>query len=331
VKELIRKYVEAYGPSGHEDIVREMIRADITGIPDDVRVDGIGNITAIVGKKSEHDKKVMLIAHMDEIGVMVSHVDEQGFCRFVPIGGVTPLTCLGGRVRFANGALGLIGSEKRADATSAPKFEQLFLDVGATGRADCPVQVGDAAGFYRPLQAVGGRLAAKSMDDRIGCVVLLETLKALKRTPHQVAFVWSVQEEVGLRGAGPAAFGFDPDIAIAVDVTRTGDTPKGWKMDVALGGGPAIKIRDAGMLADPRVVRQLRETAAAARIPYQLEILERGTTDARAIQISRLGVPAGCVSIPCRHVHTPSEMIDLKDVQGAVKLLLAFLKRPLVL
>ncbi len=327
----IEKLVEAYGPSGHEDQIREMIRSEIRGIPDYITVDGIGNLIGAIKKKSKSGKKVMLIAHMDEIGVMVTHVDEQGFCRFIPLGGVSTLSCLGSRVRFADGTLGVIGIEKRANTNSVPKFDQLFIDVGATSREDCPVQIGAAAGFYRPLEEIGSRLIAKSMDDRIGCVVLLQVMKALRRTPHEVAFVWSVQEEVGTRGAGPAAYGFDPDVAIAIDVTRTGDTPKGWKMDVSLGGGPAIKIRDQGMLADPRIVRHLREAAEAAKLPYQMEVLERGTTDARAVQVSRIGVPAGVVSVPCRHIHTPSEMIDEADVKGAVDLLLSFLKRPIVL
>ncbi|MFQ5408485.1 MAG: M42 family metallopeptidase [Anaerolineales bacterium] len=331
MKAQIKKYVEAYGPSGFEDSIREMIRAEIRGLPDYITVDGIGNLIGVIKKQSKSGKKVLLIAHMDEIGVIVTHVDERGFCRFLPLGGVSPLTCVGGRVRFENGAMGVIGLEKRDNTASVPSFEQLFIDVGATSRDDCPVQVGAAAGFYRPMDEVGSRLTAKSMDDRIGCVVLLQVLKALKRTPHEVAFVWSVQEEVGTRGAGPAAYGFDPDVAVAVDVTLTGDTPKGLKMDVALGAGPAIKIRDSGMLADPRVVRLLREAAEAAKLPYQMEILERGTTDARPIQVTRLGVPAGVVSIPCRHIHTPSEMVDVNDVNGAIELLLSFLKRPIEL
>jgi endoglucanase len=144
----------------------------------------------------------------------------------------------------------------------------------------------------------------------------------LKKTPHQVYFVFSVQEEVGLRGATTAAFGLDPDIGIAVDVTRSGDTPKGIKMDVSLGSGPAIKVRDGGMLSDPQVVDWMVTTAENAKTPYQLEVLEAGTTDARAIQLTRAGVPAGCISIPCRYVHAPSEMVDINDVNNAIQLLL---------
>jgi endoglucanase len=159
--------------------------------------------------------------------------------------------------------------------------------------------------------------------------VAIETMRRLRRTPHQLQFVFTVQEEVGLRGARTSAFGLDPHVGIALDVTRTGDTPKGPKMAVQLGKGPAIKVKDAQLLADPQLVDLMVRRAEAARIPYQLEVLQGGTTDASAIQLTRGGVPAGCISIPCRYVHTPSEMVDLSDVEGAVKLLVAILSRPI--
>lgn len=331
MKELIQKYTEAYGPSGFEDKIREMVQADVEGLADDIAVDGLGNLTAIVKPKSEGGgKKVMLVAHMDEIGVIVTHIDKQGFCRFTNIGGVFPLHCIGSRVRFGNGTIGIIGREH--DASGSPSLREMFIDVGATGRDDCPVAIGDAAGFWRPFEALNDtRVSAKSMDDRISVAILIETMRRLENTPHEVAFTFSVQEEVGLRGAGPAAFSFDPDIALSVDVTLTGDIPKHGRMAVSLGGGPAIKVRDSGMLADPRIVRLLRKRAQAAELPYQMEILEGGTTDARAIQVTRSGVPVGCISVPCRHIHSPSEVVDLNDVENVVKLLLAFLAEPIEL
>jgi endoglucanase len=169
------------------------------------------------------------------------------------------------------------------------------------------------------------------MDDRIGVAVLIETLRQLEQSPNLVFFVFSVQEEVGLRGATTAAFGLDPDIGIAVDVTGTGDTPKGLKMAISLGKGAAIKVRDGGMLSDPRVVEWMVQTAARANIPYQMEVLQGGTTDARAIQLSRAGVPTGCVSIPCRYIHAPSEMVEYADVQSAVRLLIALISQPVEL
>ncbi len=326
MKTLIQKLVETFSPSGYEAAIREVIRAEVAPLADEVRVDALGNL--IARKGNPNGKKIMLAAHMDEIGLMVTHVDDNGFVRFTTLGGVRPHTLLGGRVRFLNGKAGVIGMERVEDQTKLPTFEQLFIDIGATTREQCPLRVGDVAAFERPFLDLGKRIIAKSLDDRIGAAVLIETLRQLGQTPHNIYFVFSVQEEVGVRGATTAAFGVDPDLGLAVDVTGAGDTPKCAPMDVSLGKGPAIKVRDAGMLADPRIVDWMIRGADAAKIPYQLEILERGGTDARAIQLTRAGVPAGCLSIPCRYVHSPSEMVDFDDVENAVRLMVQLLSQP---
>jgi endoglucanase len=329
MKELIKRLTEAYGPSGNEEKIREVIREEIKGLAD-VKVDALGNLIAL--KKGRGGGiKVMLAAHMDELGVIVTHVDEKGFLRFAPIGGVNPLTLLGGRVVFSDGTVGTIGMERRepGEEKKIPGFDKLYLDVGAKDKDSVPVRVGDVASFSRPFVAQGDRLMAKGFDDRIGCAVLIEVMRELKDSPHDVYFVFSVQEEVGLRGAITSAYGIDPELGLSVDVTATGDTPEARTMAISLGKGPAIKVKDRGMLAHPRVKRLLIETAEEIGIPYQLEILEWGTTDATVIQVSREGVPAGCVSIPCRYIHTPSEMVDYNDVKGAVKLLVALLSKPI--
>jgi endoglucanase len=245
------------------------------------------------------------------------------------IGGLNPQTLVGHRVRFADGVRAVIGIEDQEDWSKHPALPDLYLDFGVSSADDCPVRVGDIGSFDRPFVELGSRLIAKAMDDRVGVAVAIETMRRLRRTPHQLQFVFTVQEEVGLRGARTSAFGLDPHVGIALDVTRTGDTPKGPKMAVQLGKGPAIKVKDAQLLADPQLVDLMVRRAEAARIPYQLEVLQGGTTDASAIQLTRGGVPAGCISIPCRYVHTPSEMVDLSDVEGAVKLLVAILSRPI--
>jgi len=331
MKSLIQTLVETTGPSGYETKIRDVIHAEVEPYAEDIRVDALGNLIITQGQLGKDGKKIMLAAHMDEIGLIATHIDENGFVRFTTIGGVSPRTCVGGRVRFLNGTIGVIGHEYIKDAHRLPTFQQMFVDVGATSRTSCPVKVGDTASFERPFWELGDRLVSKAMDDRIGAAVLIETLRQLPKSPHQIFFVFSVQEEVGLRGATTAAYGLEPDIGIALDVTRSGDTPKSIKMEVGLGKGPAIKVRDSGMFSDPRVVDWMVETAERNRLPYQLEVLEAGTTDARAIQLSRAGVPSGCISIPCRYVHTPSEMVDLNDVQNAVKLLLALLRQPVQL
>jgi endoglucanase len=331
MKSLIQKLVEIPGPSGYEMHIRAAIQEEIEPFISDVKIDPLGNLIARKGV-ADGGLKIMFAAHMDEIGIMAAHVDENGFIRFTNIGGVFPRNCIGGRVRFLNGTVGVIGIERTDNRSEVPPMEKMFIDIGVANHKDCPVRVGDVAAFDRPFLDMGDRLVAKAMDDRIGVAVLIEVLRHLKKTPHQLHFVFSVQEEVGTRGAITAAYSLEPDLGLAVDVTLTGDTPKGVKMDVSLGKGPAIKVRDAGMLSDPRVVDWMVRVAQKSHIPYQFEVLEGSSTDARSIQIARAGVPSGCLSIPCRYVHTPSEMVDYSDVQNSVRLLLELLSgedRPL--
>jgi len=334
VKEIIRKLTECYGPSGHEAGVRELILAELkvagllSGRKAEARVDAMGNL--VVRRAGDGGgTKVMLAAHMDEIGVVVTHVDQRGFLRFGNVGGVRPLPLMGGRVRFADGTTGVIGLEKLEDAAKIPPLEKFFIDVGAASRESCRIKVGDIACFQRSCEELGDKIVAKAMDDRIGCAVLIQVMRELGKSPHDISFVFTVQEEVGLRGAVTSGYGAEPDVAVAVDVTLTGDTPECPPMAVELGAGPAIKIKDSGMLTHVGVKEWLLATARGANIPFQREVLVAGTTDASAIQTTRAGVPAGCVSIPTRYVHMPSEMVDYRDVQGAVKLLISALSGPI--
>jgi tetrahedral aminopeptidase len=329
MKSLIKKLVETTGPSGYETQIRDVIATEIK--PEKGEVDALGNLIVRKGKKLAGGMRIMLSAHIDEIGLIATHIDINGFIRFTTIGGVRPHNLLGGRVRFMNGVEGVIGGERLDSKDKVHTFEHLYIDAGFENAKTATVKIGDVAGFIRPYLELGNRLVAKSMDDRIGAAVLIEVLKQFKPTVHEVDFVFSTQEEVGIRGATTAAYGIDPDLGIAVDVTLTGDTPKALQMAVSLGKGPAIKIRDGGMLSDPRVVKWMEATAEKAKIPYQREILEGGTTDARVIQLTRAGVPAGCISIPCRYVHSPSEMVDYRDVENAVKLLVKLINRPVKL
>jgi tetrahedral aminopeptidase len=337
--ELIRELVETWGPSGNEGRIRSVIEKHVRDLVDEVRVDPMGSLIAVKHASSEptrgrqavdaQPKRVMLSAHMDEIGFIITHVDEKGYARFNPIGGLRTLTLVANRVVFADGTVGTIQIEKGPrGATEAPGYEQLFIDVGATNRQTCPVKVGDMGALHGTLVQNGDRLMAKSMDDRLGCYIVIEALRQLKKTPHEVYAVFSVQEEVGLRGARTSAYAVNPDMGIALDVTLTGDFPEAAHMEVSLGKGAAIKVQDSSLIADPRVRNLMVQRAKEARIPYQLEVLTAGGTDAGAIQMSREGVPAGCISIPCRYVHSISEMVDVKDVQACVDLLAAILSKP---
>ncbi len=328
MKELIKELTEAYGPPGYEQAVREIVQNRVAPYADEVEVDPLGNLH-VLKKGSGDGLRIMLAAHLDEIGLMVSHIDENGFARLTTLGGVQPETMVGNRALFTNGALGVINIEKwPLNEKLDNSHRKLYLDFGAGSKEEVPVRIGDVAGFQRPFADLGDSLVAKSMDDRVGCAILIEVLKQLDQTPHQLHVVFTVQEEVGCRGATTAAYKVNPDISIAVDVTDSGDLPERKHFEVKMGHGPAIKVMDKWMLAHPGLKKWMVETATQNDIPYQLEILMLGTTDAQAMQLAHGGSAAGAISVPCRHVHTPSEMVSYRDVQNAVKLLVAMLSGP---
>jgi len=329
MKPLIQKLTETFSPSGYEDAIREVILEEIKPLADVVRVDTLGNVIARKGEIVSNGKRVMVAAHMDEIGLIANHIDENGFVRFTTVGIPFARYLLGGRVRFVNGVQGVIGSEKPDRVNVIPPADKMFIDVGASNKKDCPVKVGDVAAFERPFVEMGLRLVAKSLDDRAGVAVAIETMRRLKKSPNEVYFVFTVQEEVGVRGATVSAYGVDPDIGIAIDVTPAGDTPNPIRRDIALGKGPAIKVKDHLMLSDPKVVDWMERMAKKSKVPVQREVLTGGSTDARAIQLTRSGVPTGGLVIPCRYVHSPSEMIDYGDFENTVRLLTAMLNAPI--
>ena len=331
MKKLLQKLTETFSPSGYEDKVREIVRAEVQPLADEIRVDVLGNLIVRkrTGKATKKTRRIMVAAHMDEIGIIVSHVDENGFVRFSPIGSVFRRYVPGGRVRFLNGTQGVIGFDRLDNVNELPVLDKMYIDVGATSRKDCPVKIGDVAAFDRPFADLGNRLVAKSMHGRVGVLVAIETLRVLKSTPHDVYFVFTTQKEVGTRGAATSAYGVDPDVGIALDVTPSGDTPNALKMEMALGKGACIKLQDVALISDPRVVQWMIRAAEKNKIPYQREVLLQGGTDATAIQVTRAGVPAGCISVPVRYLHSPSEMVDYSDIQSSVKLLTAVLRTPI--
>lgn len=335
MNELIKKLVEAWGPSGYEHHVRDIIRAEAEPYADEITIDPLGSLICRVGKGGT---KIMVDAHMDEIGVMATFAEPStGFLRFAAIGGLINTTLIGNRVYFEDGTMGVICAHEYFGAarTKVENLDDFYIDV-SDGSGKAPTQAGSPAAFWRPLEQRGTRLIAKSMDDRIGCVVALEAMKRLNQQtagtpPNEVYFVFAVQEEVGLRGARPAAYGINPDIGIALDVTSTGDTLHNAKMAIKLGGGAAIKLHDPGLVVPPAVRDWMINRAEADHISYQLELLNAGTTDASAIQIARAGVPSGCISIPCRYVHTNSETVDSGDVDACITLLTGLLANPATL
>lgn len=334
MKTILHTLTQIPAPSGHEDELRAAVQKMIQPYADEIRVDALGNLIARKGPSTgsgqaarKNGKRIMLAAHLDEIGIIVSHVDANGFARFSALGGFAPHRRVGARVKFLNGAAGVIGLERDAEQKDrAPSLDKYFIDTGAASLKDSPVKIGDAAVYDSNFLDLGGRVVSKCLDDRVGVALLIESLRNLKPGPNEIYYVFTVQEEVGGRGAGPAAFGLDPEIGLAVDVTIASDAPNMRERNlVALGRGPAIKIKDSSVIADPRLVESLTRLAEKNRVPHQFEVIESIGTDARAMQITGLGARAGGLAIPLRNLHSPSEMIDMTDVKNTGRLLAAFL------
>lgn len=313
----------AFGPSGREDAVREAIAAIAGEYIDDITTDALGNL---ICRQKGSGKKVLFAAHMDSIGVVATYIDEKGFIRFSQVGGLFKGDLINIVVRFANGTRGVISYEEKTPFKDLT-LDNLFIDIGAKDRADAEkqVQVGDFAVFEAPRFEQNGVLCGPYLDNRIGCVTLLRAMEQVGETDNDLYFVFTAQEEVGLRGAGAAAFAVEPDVAIAVDVTDTGDLPeRKTPMAVDMGKGPAIKVMDRSVICTPAVCAALEQAAHDCGIATQREILQCGGTDTAALQKARAGVQAGAVSIPTRYIHSPSEMCAVDDVENAAKLLARF-------
>ncbi|WP_373163292.1 M42 family metallopeptidase [Agathobaculum sp. Marseille-P7918] len=313
----------AFGPSGREDAVREAIAAIAGEYIDDVTTDTLGNL---ICRKKGSGKKVLFAAHMDSIGVVATYIDEHGFIRFSQVGGLFKGDLINITVRFANGTRGVISYEEKTPFKDLT-LDNLFIDIGAKDRADAEkqVQVGDFAVFEAPRFEQNGVLCGPYLDNRIGCVTLLRAMEQVGETDNDLYFVFTAQEEVGLRGAGAAAFAVQPDVAIAVDVTDTGDLPeRKTPMAVDMGKGPAVKVMDRSVICTPAVCAALEQAAHDCGVATQREILQFGGTDTAALQKARAGVQAGAVSIPTRYIHSPSEMCAVSDVEDAAKLIARF-------
>ncbi len=328
VFDLYQTLAGAFGPSGREEAVREAIAGIASDYLDEVTTDALGNL--ICRKKATRDedagpgRKILFAAHMDSLGIAVTFIDDKGFLRFAPVGGLFRGDLINIQVRFANGTRGVISYEEKIPFKDL-QMSNLFVDIGASSReqAEQMVQVGDFAVYEAPMFEQNGVICGPYLDNRIGCVTLLLTMMGLPDTvADELYFVFTAQEEVGLRGAGTAAFAIEPDIAIAVDVTDTGDLPEHkYPMDCYLGKGPAVKVMDHSVLCTPKIRSALEEAGLLAAVPIQREIMQFGGTDTAALQRSRTGVPAGAVSIPTRYIHSPSEMCAVSDAEQAAALL----------
>ena len=316
---LLEKLTQCYAPSGRESAIAELITNEAKAYADEIYTDALGNL--IIHKKGD-GKKIMLAAHMDEIGIAVTFIDDKGFIRFSSIGGLYIKRLLNRRVVFANGTVGVIDTE---EGNKDLKISKMYIDIGAKDKADAEkkVSVGDMAVFDGGFVMSGDTVISKALDNRAGCYVLLKVLESYKGT-NDLYLCFTAQEEVGLRGARVAGYSVFPDYALAVDVTDTGDTPNCPKMAVELGKGTCVKVMDRSIICHSEVRSLLIELAKRNQIPYQLEVMTDGGTDAGAIHTSRSGVKTGGVSIPTRYIHSPSEMVSMKDLDASVKLVKEF-------
>lgn len=340
VYDLIKKLSDAHGTSGFEDNIKDIIRKELAGHVDEFREDDLGNLIAI---RKGSDFSVMIASHMDEIGLMVQYIDEKGFIKFVGIGGWFNPTLYTQRVILhgTHGPVpGVIGAKpphimSPEDRKKEIRMEDLFIDIGvstAEEAAALGIEIGTSVTIEQELiRLAGDRVSGKALDNRVGVAVLIEVIKRMK-TPMTVFGVFTVQEEVGLKGAKVSAFALNPDIAIATDVTIPGDHPGVTRKDASpeMGKGPVLVLASAagrGLLADRRLTAWLRSAGDKAKIPYQLEVGEGGNTDATIIHLVRDGIPSIPFSVPARYIHSPVEVVDLADVNQAINLLVEALKK----
>jgi len=337
-EELLRRLLETPGVSGREERQREIAREELGALTDEVRTDSMGSVIG-TKKGSSDDVRVMVAAHTDEIGFLVKYVDDKGFLRLQTLGGHDPANMVSQRVLVTTadgtelkGALQPARKPPhlaRGEEQKLPKADEFYVDLGLSAdEVKALVRVGDYATMDRPLEKVGAGYMSKAMDDRIGVFVMYEALRALGDHEATVFAVATSQEEVGLRGAEASGSALKPTVVVALDVTLAMDVPGGGNENTIteLGKGVAIKVMDGYSISHPKLVEHLRAIAEREGIPHQMEILPFGGTDAGGVQRQNGGIPAVTVSIPCRYVHTPNEMVHGGDVEAAITLVARYLE-----
>ncbi|MBO4277753.1 MAG: M42 family metallopeptidase [Clostridia bacterium] len=325
--DLIKKFQSELSVSGGENTLADVISGVLEPVADSVTRDAMGNL--IVYKKGRYGgKKVMVAAHMDEIGFVATAIEESGLVRVANVGGINPVASSYTPVVFENGVKGVLVIEdgtKTEDITN----KKLLVDIGAenASAAKRRVHIGDFCACAPMVWRLNkNRVASKAFDDRIGCAIAAYAALNCKNPAFDTYYVFTVQEEVGCRGSKPAAFGIMPDYAVALDITPAPAAGNPNKLTVKLGGGAAIKIKDSSVICSPMLVDRLAEIAENNKIKYQYEVLTAGGTDTSSMQVAGTGCHAACISIPTRYTHTPVETLDLRDVKACADLLCAFIR-----
>ena len=335
---LLKRLIETPGVPGREEQQREIAREELGGLTDEVRTDALGSV---IGTKKGRGEgvRVMVAAHTDEIGFLVKHIDDKGFLRLQTLGGHDPANMVSQRVvvTTADGQAlrGMLQPQRKPphiagdEANKVPKVDEFFVDLGMPAdEVKEKVRVGDYAVMDRTLEKVGSNFVGKAMDDRVGVFVMYEALRALGDHEATVFAAATSQEEVGLRGAAASGAALEPTVVVALDVTLAMDIPGGGNENEisSLGKGVALKIMDGYSISHPKLVEHFRSIAEREGIAHQMEILPFGGTDAGGVQRLHGGIPAITLSIPCRYVHTPNEMVNAEDIQAAITLLARYLE-----
>lgn len=317
MKELIKKLTSVNSVSGNEETISQIIKEEIIKYVDKIYSDTMGNLIAV---KNGSGPSVMFCAHMDQIGIIVSYIEDNGFIRFSNMGGVDKRNVYSRRVIFKNGIEGIVCCEQKADKDV--KLDNYFIDIGASSKEEAlsMISIGDTATYTAEFIELGKyKIASNAMDDRVGCACLIQAIKNINYNENTIYFVFTVQEELGLRGAKTAGFTVEPDYAIAIDVTHTGDTPNCEYSNIELSKGPTIKFKDNGIIANKKIKESIIKIARDNNIEFQPEVLSGGSTDVGAIQTSKAGVLCTGISIPTRYIHSPVETVDIRDVENTVK------------
>jgi putative aminopeptidase FrvX len=336
---LLRDLSNAFGPSGNEEEVREILKRELEPWADEVRVDKLGNILFYHNGK-EGSPRTMLSAHMDEVGVLVTFVENEGFLRFETIGGIPSNTLPGQRMLLRSDGhelRGIVGTKPPhimsvEEQNKVIPIEDLFIDVGAESLDKAKAKgadIGMIGVFDVDFAELGeGYVRGKALDDRAGCAVLVEVFKALKDSPFNFVGVGSVQEELGMRGARTAAWQVDPDYGLALEGTFAADVPgtRADRMSARLKGGPVVTIMDRTVLADPFVLKTLINAGREMAVPFQFKKVPAGGTDAGAIHLTKAGIPSGTVAVPCRYIHGPAAIAHIDDLKNTASLVTEFIK-----
>lgn len=329
---LIKELTQAFGVSGYEKEARDIIKETVKNYGDEITVDALGNLIVFKKGQGQNKKKVMASAHVDEIGFQVIKIDDKGLIKVRALGGIPVQgTCMN-RVMFRNGTVGLVSSSVKLEDVKTD-IKKLYIDIGAQSKEEAAkyIKVGDVAcyiGEYTELK--DNNITAKALDDRIGCYILIEALKKIENPYNDLYFVFSTQEEVGLRGATVAASRINPDLGIAIDVTVAHDYPNCPEGSNTLGGGTAIKVSDGSVICNEYLVNEMVKCCEENSIKYQLDVIDGGGTDAGAINKSNFGVRASGISVATRYVHGPNALINMNDVNASIDLLSKFVSREFV-